>query len=292
MRVPLSAWRFAVCVTLGVRGWSSGTGATGMAKSKFEYVREFETDDTCLRNCWVVVRLDGRNFHRFSEQHNFTKPNDIRALQLMNRCAQNVMQELDNICLAYGQSDEYSFVFHKNSNWYKRRASKFMTHVVSQFASSYVFYWKEFFPDQPILYPPGFDGRVVLYPSNQNLKDYLSWRQADCHINNLYNTVFWSLVQKGGLSPSQAQERLKGTVAADKNEILFTEFNINYNKEPLVYRKGSILVWQKVDDVSKKRIKLPHESEEREIEVSRTRNETVILHCDVIGDEFWQDHPL
>ncbi|XP_053572202.1 probable tRNA(His) guanylyltransferase isoform X2 [Bombina bombina] len=233
MRVPLSAWRFAVCVTLGVRGWSSGTGATGMAKSKFEYVREFETDDTCLRNCWVVVRLDGRNFH-----------------------------------------------------------SKFMTHVVSQFASSYVFYWKEFFPDQPILYPPGFDGRVVLYPSNQNLKDYLSWRQADCHINNLYNTVFWSLVQKGGLSPSQAQERLKGTVAADKNEILFTEFNINYNKEPLVYRKGSILVWQKVDDVSKKRIKLPHESEEREIEVSRTRNETVILHCDVIGDEFWQDHPL
>ncbi|XP_053572205.1 probable tRNA(His) guanylyltransferase isoform X4 [Bombina bombina] len=139
---------------------------------------------------------------------------------------------------------------------------------------------------------PGFDGRVVLYPSNQNLKDYLSWRQADCHINNLYNTVFWSLVQKGGLSPSQAQERLKGTVAADKNEILFTEFNINYNKEPLVYRKGSILVWQKVDDVSKKRIKLPHESEEREIEVSRTRNETVILHCDVIGDEFWQDHPL
>ena len=35
-----------------------------MAKSKFEYVREFETDDTCLPHCWVVVRLDGRNFHR------------------------------------------------------------------------------------------------------------------------------------------------------------------------------------------------------------------------------------
>lgn len=35
-----------------------------MAKSKFEYVRDFETDDTCLPHCWVVVRLDGRNFHR------------------------------------------------------------------------------------------------------------------------------------------------------------------------------------------------------------------------------------
>ncbi|KAE8614129.1 hypothetical protein XENTR_v10008002 [Xenopus tropicalis] len=35
-----------------------------MAKSKFEYVRDFEVQDTCLRNCWVLVRVDGRNFHR------------------------------------------------------------------------------------------------------------------------------------------------------------------------------------------------------------------------------------
>ena len=42
------------CLKLGVT----------MAKSKFEYVRDFEADDTCLPHCWVVVRLDGRNFHR------------------------------------------------------------------------------------------------------------------------------------------------------------------------------------------------------------------------------------
>lgn len=29
------------------------------------------------------------------------------------------------------------------------------------------------------------------------------------HINNLYNTVFWSLVQKSGLTPVQAQKRLQ-----------------------------------------------------------------------------------
>ncbi|XP_075458308.1 putative tRNA(His) guanylyltransferase isoform X4 [Ascaphus truei] len=165
-----------------------------------------------------------------------------------------------------------------------------MTHVVSQFASSYVFYWKEFFPEQSILYPPGFDGRVVLYPSEQNLKDYLSWRQADCHINNLCNTVFWSLVQKGGLTPSQAQARLRGTLAAEKNEILFSEFNINYNTEPVIYRKGTVLVWQKVTEVTKKRIKLPNESEEKEVEVSRRRTKTFPLHCDIIGDQFWEEH--
>ncbi len=29
------------------------------------------------------------------------------------------------------------------------------------------------------------------------------------HINNLYNTVFWTLVQKGGLTTTQAEDRLK-----------------------------------------------------------------------------------
>lgn len=40
------------------------TSSSNMAKSKYEYVRNFEADDSCLRNCYIVVRLDGRNFHK------------------------------------------------------------------------------------------------------------------------------------------------------------------------------------------------------------------------------------
>lgn len=39
-----------------------------------------------------------------------------------------------------------------------------------------------------------------------------SWIVCFClsgHINNLYNTVFWTLVQKGGLTTAQAEDRLK-----------------------------------------------------------------------------------
>lgn len=35
---------------------------------------------------------------------------------------------------------------------------------------------------------------------DNNLRDYLSWRQADVHINNLYNTCFWNLVQKKNMT--------------------------------------------------------------------------------------------
>lgn len=59
-------------------------------------------------------------------------------------------------------------------------SSKLVTNVVSLFSSSYVFYWSQFFSSQELLYPPMFDGRVVLYPNEKNLRDYMSWRQADC----------------------------------------------------------------------------------------------------------------
>lgn len=56
-----------------------------MAKSKYEYVKAFEQDDSLLPECWIVVRIDGRGFHKFSDAHRYTKPNDKRGLDLMNR---------------------------------------------------------------------------------------------------------------------------------------------------------------------------------------------------------------
>lgn len=171
-----------------------------MAKSRFEYVKNFEIEDKILPNCWIVIRIDGKGFHKFTTKHNFEKPNDFRGLNLMNRAAIKVMQEFKDISISYGESDEYSFIFRKDTEIFNRRGSKIMSYVNSLFSTSYVFYWKEFFGDQPILYPPMFDARIVLYPTDQNLRDYLSWRQADVHVNNLYNTAFWTLVQKGGLT--------------------------------------------------------------------------------------------
>jgi len=45
--------------------------------------------------------------HRFSEEHGFAKPNDERALQLMDHAAKDVMSEYKDIVLAFGESDEF-----------------------------------------------------------------------------------------------------------------------------------------------------------------------------------------
>lgn len=33
----------------------------------------------------------------------------------------------------------------------------------------------------------------------------------------------------------------QGTISSDKNEILFSKFGINYNNEPEIYKKGSVI---------------------------------------------------
>lgn len=81
--------------------------------------------------------------------------------------------------------------------------------MTSYFTSSYVLNWPKYFPDKPLQYPPSFDGRIVPYPQGKHIRDYFAWRQADTHINNLYNTTFWALVQQGGQTTTEAHATLR-----------------------------------------------------------------------------------
>ncbi len=105
------------------------------------------------------------------------------------------------------------------------RSSKLVSTIVSTFTAYYVHLWSTYFPETPLTPPlPSFDGRAVCYPTVQNLRDYMSWRQVDCryskrsartgpdllgHINNLYNTTFWALIQLGGMDGTEAEKTLK-----------------------------------------------------------------------------------
>ncbi|KAL7943170.1 tRNAHis guanylyltransferase [Trichoderma barbatum] len=274
-----------------------------MANSKFEYVRNFEQPDSLLPNTWIVVRIDGRGFTKMCAKYEFEKPNDKRALDLMNAAAKAVVTDMPEITIAYGVSDEYSFVLHKSCNLFERRASKLVTTIVSTFTANYVYLWPTYFPDTPLSFPlPTFDGRAVCYPTVQNLRDYMSWRQADCHINNLYNTAFWKLMQLGGLDNKEAEKTLAGTLAADKNEILFSRFQINYNNEPEMFKKGSIVFREyELAEPSSHNVAVAADalaepvvqskSQAEKDKKRRAKAKVVVQHLDIIKDEFWDRRP-
>ena len=118
-----------------------------MANSKFEYVKKFEHSNSLLPNTYMVVRVDGRGFTGFTDAHKFEKPNDMRGLKLMNKCAKEVMKNFNEIIIAYGDSDEYSFVFKKSATIFNRREDKILSCVLSLYSSSYVFHWSKYFGD-------------------------------------------------------------------------------------------------------------------------------------------------
>lgn len=118
---------------------------------------------------------------------------------------------------------------------------------------------------------PTFDARTVPYATDQLLRDYLSWRQADVHINNLYNTCFWKLVCDKHMQNSAAEEylRVHGTYSDDKRKLLLTMFNIEYDQLPEMYKKGTILMRKVVGNGAP--LAVPY-------------------HVDMIGDPFWSEH--
>ena len=121
-----------------------------MANSKFSYVRKFEQEKVLLPGCFIVVRIDGRGFTKFCEKLSLEKPNDLRALKLMNKAAKEVMGNFTEAVIAFGQSDEYSFVFKKNAKLFNRRDDKILSCVLSLFSSSYVFYFSKYFGTTPL----------------------------------------------------------------------------------------------------------------------------------------------
>jgi tRNA(His) guanylyltransferase len=52
---------------------------------------------------------------------------------------------------------------------------------------------------------------------------------------------------KRGQSNTEVENILKDTNSAQKNEILFTDFGINYNKLDDIYRRGTFLIYRQVE---------------------------------------------
>lgn len=248
----------------------------------------------------------------------------------MNAAAIHTLRTITDIIFAYGVSDEYSFVFERDTKLFERRRDKLVSTVVSTFTAAYIFYWNEFTnspldnkgehslklqdipPPLNSAFLPTFDARAITYPTTANLRDYLSWRQVDCHINNLYNTTFWALVQKGGISTTEAEEELKGTVAAEKNEILFSRFGINYNDVGETERKGSVVYrdyeWRARSEEGAERkgtveagvdgdgdgfgeAKEMSKTQKEKMRKAKLKAKVVVEHVDIIKDEFWEKRP-
>lgn len=200
-----------------------------LAQSENQFFTKYELDSIQRFSgyTYVIIRIDGHKFHEFSSDHQFHKPNDKRALDLMVESAKLLMTEFrGHIPLAYGDSDEFSFLLRSDSNLLSRDISRILSVFPTKFSLYYNKNWERFFNDPSSgetisrLRDAWFDAKARKYPDFISVINYFKWRQADCHINNLYNTTLHALT---GRYRRHKFVKVSDEEALNPNQVLYTD---------------------------------------------------------------------
>lgn len=227
--------------------------------------REWFHSLVLLPGAWTVIRVDGRSFSRFTEQH-FDKPFDERFAALMEETAQALFTELD-ARYAYTESDEISILLDPSFDMFGREVEKLVS-VTAGIASA------TFTHHAGI--PAHFDSRIWMGTGVSDVVDYFSWRQADAARCALNGWCYWTL-RKDGRSGRAATHELARLSKADKNELLFAH-GVNFNELPAWQRRGVGVRWESFERIGYDPV--------REIEVSATRRRVRVERELPMKDEY------
>lgn len=187
-----------------------------------------------LPGAWVILRLDGRSFSRFTETR-FEKPFDGRFHDGMVQTAQAVLEDLQGL-YAYTESDEISVLFPRAWDHFDRELEKAISLSASIASAALTLAFGT---------RVHFDSRAILAAEDEQVVDYFRWRQADASRCALNGWTYWTL-RKQGQGVAQATAALEGKSVADKHELLF-QAGTNFNDLPLWQRRGTGLYWERYE---------------------------------------------
>ena len=187
--------------------------------------REYFHGLRVLPGAFVVIRVDGRGFSKFTEV-NFDKPFDERFSALMVDTASALMSEL-GARYGYTESDEISLLLDPPSDLFGGSVEKLVSLSAGIASATFT---------HAAGIPAHFDSRIWLGAGVGDVADYFSWRQSDATRCALNGWCYWTL-RKSGKSAGQATKTLNGATTADKNELLY-EHGINFNELPTWQRRG------------------------------------------------------
>ena len=187
-----------------------------------------------LPNTWCVIRVDGRGFSKFTEEH-YEKPFDEKLHQHMKETTRILFEELQ-ADYGYTESDEISLLFRPQWALFSRSLEKIVS-VSAGLASS------AFTKVSGLM--GHFDSRVWLSAKEESVIDYFRWRQSDGARCCLNQWCYWTL-RKEGLNATEATAELEGQGEDFKNELLFSR-QINFNEVPLWQRRGTGFYWEEYE---------------------------------------------
>jgi tRNA(His) 5'-end guanylyltransferase len=148
-----------------------------------------------LAGAWIVARLDGRGFSRFTGAR-FEKPFDEAYHGHMATTAQPVLEEMQGL-YAYTESDEISVLFPRGWDFFEREVEKIVSISASVASATFSLSIGE---------PVQFDSRIWMAPAEEDVVDNFRWRQADAARCALNRWCYWTL--RKGAPPRRPPTRI------------------------------------------------------------------------------------
>lgn len=194
------------------------------------------------KNSNIILRLDGRKFHRLAEVLNLEKPYDDHFNGIMSNLCLDIFNQFSPKFI-YAFSDEISILLDEipfsgrieklNSVFPSLASSSFTYHLMNEFS-------EEFNLDalsvneKNTLFPISFDSRVI--PINDDdICDYFKWRQDEAWRNCVNAYGIWAL--KKDYSPEIANQKIKGLKSSEIHDLLY-ERGINLNDVETWKKRG------------------------------------------------------
>jgi tRNA(His) guanylyltransferase len=186
---------------------------------------------TLPRRIPVILRIDGRAFHTLTRM--YSNKWSMKFVNQMIIAARIVMKDIQGCDICYCQSDEISFLltdYKKISTeaWFGYDIRK-MISISASLASSV---FSQFYSRNVC-----FDSRVFSIPQDE-VVNYFIWRQLDATRN---------AIQFAGREYFSHKQLFKKS-CSDIQEMLFKEHGINFDKYPIIRKRGFCIINEIVDE--------------------------------------------
>ena len=197
-------------------------------------MKEFEVYSSLRvpKNSKIIIRLDGRSFHKLARDLKLVKPYDDNFYNVISEVCRDLFEEF-SAQFVYSFSDEISLLL--DNVPFDGRVEKIDSVMASFAASSFVMHY-----DVEFKKPPAFDSRIIPV-GDGDIPDYFRWRQDESWRNCVNSHGIAYLKSK--YSNSQANDKIKGMNLSDIHEFLFAN-GINLN-DVETYKKRGIAVYRK-----------------------------------------------
>lgn len=205
----------------------------------------------CPPGSWIVLRLDGRGFTKFTARAKFERPFDFKFQEYMRITAKALLEELQGLYV-FTESDEISIAFPPDWDFFDREVEKIIS--LSASIASVAFALASQHAVQ-------FDSRIWLGANLEQVIDYFRWRQTDTTRCALNGWCHWTLL-KEGYSPHQATMQLNNQSLEYKQNLL-QQRGINFQALPLWQRYGTGFYWETYEKTGYNPIKQQQETTRR-----------------------------